>query len=175
MPGIQLAAVRDRMLALAGEVADGVVTSGGLAPEAIRRALAKTYQAATQAGRPNGTVEGVGFVIAALADSGDCAIEDARRTLAYLFRNRFVAEQLQATDARLDAEALAAAAAQRDWDTATRLVSDAVVDLCAIAGSPSACRAQMARYADTGLDVLVLVPLGGAPGGQSALQLINSL
>ena len=41
MPAIQLAAMRDRMLALAGEVSDGVVTSGGLAQQAIRRSLVK--------------------------------------------------------------------------------------------------------------------------------------
>ena len=120
-------------------------------------------------------MQGVGFGVASLAASGREAVEEARRNLAYLFRNRFVAEQLRVIDAHLDAEVLAEAAAQRDWHTATRLVSDAVVDLCAIAGAPSECRAKVARYADTGLDVLVLVPLGGAKGGHTTLELINSL
>ena len=175
VPPIQLAAMRDRMLALAGEATDGVVISAGLAPEAIRISLEKSFSAAKEVGRPPSAVEAVGFVITAVSQSGGEAMEEARRNLAYLFRNRFAAEQLQVTGARLDAEALANASSRRDWDAATRLVSNEVVELCSIAGTLEECRAMTARYAETGLDVLVLVPLGGAKGGHLALEMIRGL
>jgi 5,10-methylenetetrahydromethanopterin reductase len=174
-PAIQLAAMRDQMLALAGEATDGVVISAGLAPEAIRLALQKTRRAADESGRPAGAVAGVGFVIASLAASDAEAVAAARHHLAYMLRNPFVAEQLRLTGTDLDATALAEAASRRDWDTAAQLIRDEIVDRCTLAGSLSTCRTKVARYTETGLDVLVLLPEDGAKGGWAALELIQSL
>jgi 5,10-methylenetetrahydromethanopterin reductase len=168
---IHVAAMGPRMLALAGEVGDGVLLSAALAPAYIRHSLALAREGAAGAGRPPGAVVAGGFVLASVARDGDAARQAAKRMLAYLFRNRFVAESLEMSGSRIDRQAAADAAARGDWATATRLVPDDEVTRYAVAGTPAECRRQVPAFREAGLDELVLLAFGDLESRRLAVEL----
>ena len=174
-PAVHMAAMGDRMLALAGEISDGVIISAALAPESIRVSLEKSLKAAADAGRSPDTFVRAGLVVLAVAESRAEAVEEARQHLAYLFRNQFVAEQLRVAGASVNFEALHDAYTRRDMEAASRLISDELIELCSVTGTPADCTAMLPRYAKTGLDTLVLKPLAGAKGGHLALKVVEGL
>ncbi|HET8576524.1 MAG TPA: LLM class flavin-dependent oxidoreductase [Methylomirabilota bacterium] len=171
---IYLAAMGPRMLELAGELGDGVVLSAGLSPLYIRHSLARVAEGARCAGRDPRQVTAAGFVLTAVARDGARARREAKKMLAYLFRNRFIAENLAVTGTRVDRAAAADAAARGDWDTAVALLPDEVATEYAIAGTLAECRSQLDRFRAAGLDMLVLMMVGDAEARQLALDLARS-
>jgi alkanesulfonate monooxygenase SsuD/methylene tetrahydromethanopterin reductase-like flavin-dependent oxidoreductase (luciferase family) len=143
-----------RALALAAEVGDGVLCSVLTSPGHVRRVRATT----AGAGRD---FKVVAYVPLAVAD--DAA--EARASMRPL-----VARYLGALHGQsiLDDAGLGAARTQpfRDALVAGRpaadLVSDAIMDAVAIAGTPAQCRAALARWAEAGLDGVVAVLPGRA-------------
>jgi 5,10-methylenetetrahydromethanopterin reductase len=168
---IYIAAMGPRMLELAGEVGDGVVLSAGLSPAYVRHSLALVDRGAGGAGREVKAVARAGFVLAAVADDGTGARREAKKMLAYLFRNRFIAENLAMIGARVDREGAAEAAARGDWETAVRLVPDEVVRECAIAGTLADSREQISRFREAGLEHLVLLAVGDRRARELAVAL----
>jgi 5,10-methylenetetrahydromethanopterin reductase len=142
-----------RALALAAEVADGVLCSILASPAHIKRVRAATVP------RPHFKI--VAYVPIAVSDDGARARAWMRplvaRYLAVLHGQSILA------DAGLDAERTQpfrdALAAGRP---AAGLVSDEMLDAVAVAGTPAQCRAALARWADAGLDGLVAVVPEGA-------------
>jgi 5,10-methylenetetrahydromethanopterin reductase len=168
---VYVAAMGPRMLELAGAVGDGVLLSAGLSPDAIRRALDRAAAGARRAGRDPRAVAGAGFVLAAIDEDGAAARRAAKRMLAYLFRNRFIAEDLAGGPVPVDREAAADAAARGDWDRAIALVPDPVVLRHAVAGTPAECRAQLAAFRAAGLTVPVLLAVGDEAARRLAVDL----
>jgi 5,10-methylenetetrahydromethanopterin reductase len=168
---IYIAAMGPRMLALAGEISDGVVLSAGLSPAYIRHSLALVEGGARGAAREAKSVARAGFVLAAVADDGAVARREAKKMLAYLFRNRFIAENLAMIGARVDREGAAEAAARGDWETAVRRVPDEVVRECAIAGTLAESREQLGRFREAGLEHLVLLAVGDRRARELAVAL----
>lgn len=168
---LYVAAMGPRMLELAGEIGDGVLLSAGISPGYIRRSLDRVAAGARRAGRDPGAVTRAGFVLAAVDPDGEAARRAAKRMLAYLFRNRFIAEDLALTGIAVDRQAAADAAARGDWAAAERLVPDGVVAAHAVAGTPAECRAQVARFRDAGLAVPVLLAVGDGAARDRAIDL----
>jgi len=143
-----------RALALAAEVGDGVLCSVLTSPGHVRRVRATT----AGAGRD---FKVVAYVPLAVAD--DAA--EARASMRPL-----VARYLGALHGQsiLDDAGLGAARTQPFRDAlvegrpAADLVSDAIMDAVAIAGTPAQCRAALARWAEAGLDGVVAVLPGRA-------------
>jgi len=143
-----------RALALAAEVGDGVLCSVLTSPGHVRRVRATT----AGAGRD---FKVVAYVPLAVAD--DAA--EARASMRPL-----VARYLGALHGQsiLDDAGLGAARTQpfREALVAGRLaadlVTDAIMDAVAIAGTPAQCRAALARWAEAGLDGVVAVLPGRA-------------
>lgn len=171
---IYLAAMGPRMLQLAGELGDGVVLSAGLSPAYIRHSLGLVAAGAQRAGRDPGAVAAAGFVLAAVGADGARARREAKKMLAYLFRNRFIAENLEMTGTRVDRPAAADAAARGDWDTAVRLVPDEAATEYAVAGTLDECRAQLDRFRAAGLDTPVLLAVGDAEARRLAVDLAGA-
>jgi 5,10-methylenetetrahydromethanopterin reductase len=168
---LYLAAMGPRMLELAGELGDGVVLSAGLSPTYIAHSLELVASGARRAGRDPRAVTAAGFVLAAVAADGVRARREAKKMLAYLFRNRFIAENLELTGTRVDRTAVADAAARGDWDTAIRLVPDDAATEYAITGTLHECRTQLGRFHAAGLDTLVLLAVGDAEARRLAVDL----
>jgi 5,10-methylenetetrahydromethanopterin reductase len=142
-----------RALALAAEVADGVLCSVLASPGHVRRVRATTAPAGSDF-----TV--IAYVPVAVAD-------DAAQARAWL--RPMVAHYLGALHGQsiLADAGLGPARTQPFRDAllsrrpAADLVTDEIMDAVAIAGTPAQCRAALARWAEAGLDgVVAVVPAG---------------
>ena len=157
---VWLGAMGDRMLALAGQVADGAFLAWCPPGEvAARRAI--VHEAARAAGRDPASVELVCSFWGYAGDRPDEARERMRRAvLAYAMvpthRHCFTGcfgRLEEATEA---------------WESGDRrgalgCVDDAVVDaVCAV--GVGAVRRRIAEYAAAGIDTPILLPTGAAPG-----------
>ncbi len=171
---VYIAAMGARMLELAGEIGDGVVLSGALSPAAIRRSLERVAAGARQAGRDPKAVAAAGFVITSVGPDGDAARREAKKMLAYLVRNRFVAEHLAREGSRMDRQAVAEAAARGDWETALRLVPDEDAGRLAVAGSFDECRRQLEAFRQAGLAAPALLAIGPPESRRLAVELAGA-
>jgi 5,10-methylenetetrahydromethanopterin reductase len=147
-----------RALALAAELGDGVHCSVMASAAHVRR-----VRASTAAARPaGGRFVVVAYVVTAVDDDRAAARARVRPVLArYL---GVLHGQSILADAGFDAartqpfrDALLARRAAAD------LVTDAMIDALAVAGSPADCRESLARLAEAGLDAPIVVLAPGAP------------
>ena len=141
-----------RALALAAEAADGVHCSILASPAHVRRVRATT------ASRKDFRV--IAYVPVAVADDGAQARAWMRPLLArYLgaLHGQSILEDAGLGPARTQPfrEALTAGR------VAAELVTDEMVDTLAVAGTPTECRAALARWGEAGLDGVVAVVPGG--------------
>jgi 5,10-methylenetetrahydromethanopterin reductase len=142
-----------RALALAAEVADGVHCSILASPAHVRRVRATTSS------RARGDFAVIAYLPVAVSDDGAQARVWVRPLIAHYLGVLHGQSILQ--DAGLDrartqpfSDALAAGRPAAD------LVTDDLVDAFAVAGTPSECRAALARWAQAGLDAAVAVVPG---------------
>jgi 5,10-methylenetetrahydromethanopterin reductase len=168
---IYLAAIKERMLALAGRLADGVVLSAGLSPAYVAASLARVADGARAAGRDPVALRGVGFIYTAVSPEGREAIEAVRARLAFLLRNRYLADNVRQSGLPIDQPAIIAAVARRDLETARRLVPDEAVEAFAIAGTPQQARARLESFVAAGLREPVLSITGSLEHRSLALAL----
>lgn len=84
------------------------------------------------------------------------SFEGVRRKLAYLFRNRLMAENIRLSGLPIDQAAIIDCIARRDLDAATKLVPDAAVEAFAVTGSLSTCVATVRRFFDAGIDEMLI-------------------
>jgi probable F420-dependent oxidoreductase len=162
---IYLAAVFARGVALAGEIADGIILTRSTldAAATIRRQLS---DAARQAGRDPSAIEVTTLLPTAVADTREAALAALRPNVAlyagfFPRYNRLMAEHGFVSEA---AE-IAAAWARGDREAAERAVSDAMIEATSIAGTPEQCRARIEAYRGSGVDTPILSPF--ARGGDA--------
>jgi probable F420-dependent oxidoreductase len=155
---VYLAAVFARGVALAGEVADGVILTRSTLDTAatVRQQLG---DAARQAGRDPSAIEMTSLLPTAVADTRKAALATLRPGVAFYAGffpryNRLMAEQGFVTEA---AE-IAAAWARGDRDAAEHAVSDAMIEATSIVGTPEQCRARIEAYRQSGVDTPILSP-----------------
>jgi alkanesulfonate monooxygenase SsuD/methylene tetrahydromethanopterin reductase-like flavin-dependent oxidoreductase (luciferase family) len=155
---VYLAAVFARGVALAGEVADGVILTRSTLDTAtiVRQQL---RDAAHQAGRDPSAIEITTLLPAAVADTREAALAALRPGVAlyagfFPRYNRLMAEQGFGSEA---AE-IAAAWARGDRETAEQAVSDTMIEATSIAGTPEQCRARIDAYRRSGVDTPILSP-----------------
>src|SRR6516165_6459362 len=152
---IMLGVKGPRALALATEVADGVQCSILTSPAHVRRVRATARRAPDD-------FKITAYVPVAVADDGDRARAWMRPFVAYylgLLHGQSILEDAGIHTARTQPfrEAFVAGGA-----AAAELVTDDLLDAVAIAGTPTQCRAALARWAAAGLDAVVAVVPGGA-------------
>lgn len=143
-----------RALQLAGEMADGVHCSVLATPAHVRR-----VRATVEAIREEFKV--IAYVPVAIADDG----AQARAWLHPMLARYLGALHGQSilADAGFDpAQTQPFRDALETGRLAAELVNDDIVDRLAIAGTPTECRAALARLAGTGLDALIAVVPGRA-------------
>ena len=157
---IWLAASGPRMLALAGDIADGVLISGGTAPEFVRWSLDLARAAAT--GRALQTAS----LVYASADADAAAAHGRlRRRVAFVLRGAHHARNLELAGTTLDQAALADAYAREDWPRVDALITDTVMRNHTASGTAADVRASVARYrALAGLDEIVIAGVPDSAG-----------
>jgi alkanesulfonate monooxygenase SsuD/methylene tetrahydromethanopterin reductase-like flavin-dependent oxidoreductase (luciferase family) len=164
---IYLSAVFPKMIALCGEIADGIILTRSTLATAVqvRKQLAA---GALQPGRDPGAVTVTSLLPTAIGETRQQALDTLRPGLAFYAGffpryNRLMAEHGFAQEAA----AIAAAWARGDRGGAERAVSDGLVDATSIAGTPEQCRARIEAYRRSGIDLPILSPFARGPGSKA--------
>ena len=173
-----LAALRGRMLRLAGEAADGVIINW-LAAEDVPTVLAEVRAGAERAGRDPAAIDVVCRVFVCVSEDGEAARQIARRYIAaYLTVPVYAAfHEWLGRGAMLRPMQEAWAAGDRRGALAA--IPDEVVDAVFIAGDPARCRARIQAYVDAGVQTPLIynVPVSTdwAGQGRESLAAVEAL
>jgi 5,10-methylenetetrahydromethanopterin reductase len=166
---VYLAARGPRMLELAGEVADGVITHG-LAPSYVRFCLERIRSGAERTGRAPGACELVLMFDVEVDHDVDAAIDRLRPRVAFMAGGSY-AEDLIPVLGLARAEVMALRAALRGGaPDAPRLVTDAMVRAFTVAGPPEHVAERLAELAEAGVDRVIL-----SVGGTTLSEVIRSV
>ena len=155
---IYASAVSQKMTALCGEIADGIIlTRSTLATAAVVRE--QLAEGARRAGRDLDQIIVTTLLPAAVGETRREALDALRPGLAFYAGffpryNRMMAEHGFVEEAA----AIAAAWSRGDRDAAERAVSDELIDATSIAGTPEQCRERVEAYRRSGIDVPILSP-----------------
>ena len=163
---IYVAAVRDGMLRVAGEVGDGVSLGLAAAPRYVAHAVARARAAASAAGRDPARLEVTCNVVVAVAATRDAALRAVKRPIAlilahgndYMFRF-----QPGAVDRARVRQALDAGP-----DALDRAIPDETADALAVAATSADLRERLAAFAHAGVG-LALLRIMGTPEEQVAI------
>ncbi|MFI5281797.1 MAG: LLM class flavin-dependent oxidoreductase [Candidatus Dormibacterales bacterium] len=157
-PDIYFCVGGPRALALAGEIADGVVLDAFLPPAAARQA-----RAILDSAQPGSGFKGelAGAVMVSVADSRAEAAAALRPVLAGYLVNFPELARVSGVDPELT-ERLRELAASDGMEAASRLLSDDLVAAHAVCGPPGACRERVAEYRAAGYDLPILFPVRGS-------------
>jgi alkanesulfonate monooxygenase SsuD/methylene tetrahydromethanopterin reductase-like flavin-dependent oxidoreductase (luciferase family) len=167
---IYIAAVFPKMMALCGEVADGIILTRGTlkSAAAARRHIA---QGAKRSGRDPAKVAVTSLFPTSVADTREAALDAMRPGLAFYTGffpryNKLIAEH----GFPGEAAAIAEAWSKGDHKAATALVTDAMVDATGIAGTPEQCRARIEAYRASGIDLPIISPFARGPGAKATFE-----
>ena len=171
-PPVYVSAVFPKMIALCGEIADGVMLTRSTLDTAagVREQLA---EGARRAGRdPSGIVVS-SLLPTMVAESREAALAALRPGLAFYAGffpryNRMMAEHGFAAEAAAIAEAWA----RGDRAAAERAVSDALIDATSIAGTPEQCRERIEAYRRSGIDLPILSPYARGPEAKARFEAV---
>jgi probable F420-dependent oxidoreductase len=169
-PPIVIAALRRKMLALAGRVGDGVVLTC-LSAADVAQVVPVVRAAAAAAGRPEPEV--VAWVTVCPSPDAEAVRAMARRRLVgYLTVPSYAA--FHADLGRGEALAsMQAAWSAGDRRGAAAAIPAAVLDDLVVHGTPEECREQLARFRASGVTTLVLEALPGVVEPFGALEALG--
>jgi 5,10-methylenetetrahydromethanopterin reductase len=160
---IYIGATGMKMMALAGEIADGAVLNYLVSPAYNERAVAALAEGAARAGRSIDDVDRPQLVVCALDADRDAALDAAR-----LLVTQYLGQQPHIMAASgVPAELLADIGRVLTWPAgheevvaAAKLVPDEIVQMLCAAGTADDCRAKVTEYVATGCTSPILYPLG---------------
>ncbi|MGH2589102.1 MAG: LLM class F420-dependent oxidoreductase [Dehalococcoidia bacterium] len=173
-----LAALRGRMLRLAGAEADGVIINW-LAAEDVPAVLREVCAGAEQAGRDPGDVEVVCRIFVCVSDDVEAARQIARRYIAAYLTVPVYAD-FHRWLGRGDAlQPMQDAWAAGDRRAALAAIPDEVVDSVFVAGDAATCRRKIQAYVDAGVRTpaiyIIPVSLDWAEQGRESLAAVEAL
>jgi probable F420-dependent oxidoreductase len=168
-PKIVVGALNERMLRLAGEVADGVLLNYIPATH-VPWSVEHVRAGEAEAGRAAGSCTTYGYVHVGVCERRD-GIDLARRDLfSYAVVDSYAANFARAGFADEVAEIRERHAAG-DRDGALAAVSDAMVDAIDVMGDAAKVEATVQAYVDGGIEVPVVMPL---PWGQDRMAVVEA-
>ena len=124
-------------------------------------------------GRDPAGLRAAGFLYFAVSEDGREAVDYLRGRLAFLFRNRTMADNIKSSGLPIDQDAIIDAVAKRDMDTAKSLVPDEAVEAFAVGGTPASCRARLEQYLAAGVTEPVIEISGSAENRVLALDILR--
>lgn len=157
----------------AGKIADGVLMSAGFSVPFVTRCLALAEKAAAGEGRDPTALRTAAFIHFAVSEDGKAARESVRKKLAFLFRNRLMAENIASSGIPIDQDAIVEAVAARDLDKAATFVPDDAIDAFGVAGTIAECKKSLEAYVETGLQEPVIQVSGSEDEKKLALAVIR--
>jgi 5,10-methylenetetrahydromethanopterin reductase len=163
---ISVAAVRDGMLRVAGEVGDGVSLGAAASPRYVAHAVERARAAAAAAGRDPAKLEVTCNVITAMAGSRGEALRQVKFQVATILANgneylfTFQPRPLHRESVRRALDA--------GPEAVDRAIPDETADALAVAATPGDLRERLALYQRAGVD-LALLRLAGSADDQLAV------
>ena len=170
---IYVTALGSEVASKAGEVADGMLMSAVFSVPFVENCLKLFREGAVQAGRDASALRTAAFIHFSVSEDGKSAREDVRRKLAFLFRNRLMAENIASSGISIDQDAIVDAVAARDLDKAATYVPDEAIEAFGVAGTVADCKKSLEAYVATGLDEPVIQVAGDEAAKTLALQVIR--
>jgi len=170
---LYVTALDPAMARRAGTTSAGVQLSAGFSPEFAASCIEAYERCVAEANLDVSSRPRAGF--AYFGTDETASREGVRRKLAYLFRNRLMAENIRTSGIPLDQQAIIECVARHDVDAATRLVPDAAVEAFAVTGGRDQCMATVRRFFDAGVDELLINVGSTAAERRAALDLIAAV
>ena len=165
---IYIGATGAKMLALTGEIADGVVFNYLVSPRYNAQAMEHLARGAARAGRTVDDLDRPQLIVCSMsatdteADRAD-ALDAARMLITqYLGQQPHIMMASGVSQSLIDevGSVLTWPATLEEVTAASRLVPDDVVQMLCAAGTPEECRAKVRHYIDNGCTTPILYPLG---------------
>ncbi len=170
-PKLLAAALAPDMIALAGELADGVIFN--LFPLArYPHAMNALRRGAAKAGRDESGLEVCHFTTSYLSDDRAAALHEAKRMLARYANLPFYGKMLAASGFKSEVAAVRAAWKTKDVAAAERAVSDEMADAVMLVGDPAACRERLLAYRMAGANLTIVFP---NPVGESRAAAVERM
>ena len=168
-PKLVLGALNERMLGLAGELADGVLLNY-LPASAVPWCIEQVRAAEARAGRPPGECTVHAYVHVGVTDR-DAALPHARQDLFSYAVVPAYARAFERAGFVDEVAEVRAAHSAGDRAAAVAAISDAMVDAIDICGDAHTVSAAVRSYRDAGVDVPVIMPL---PWGEDRRGVIDA-
>ena len=155
---IYAAAVFPKMMAVCGEIADGIILTRSTLKTGAE-VKARLAEGAKRSGRDASKIAITSLLPTAVADNRQDALDVMRPGLAFYAGffpryNQLIAEHGFAEEAA----AIAVAWAKGDRAGAEGLVSDAMIDATSIVGTPDQCRERLEDYRQSGINLPIISP-----------------
>ncbi|WP_419845322.1 LLM class flavin-dependent oxidoreductase [Candidatus Poriferisocius sp.] len=160
---IYIGATGMKMMALTGEIADGVVLNYLVSPDYNRRAMDALAEGAARAGRTVDDLDRPQLVVCSLAEDRGEALDAARLLVTqYLGQQPHIMAASGVPDSLLDQvnAVLTWPATMEQVEAASKLVPDDIVQMLCAAGTADECREKVDEYVANGATCPILYPLG---------------
>ena len=163
---IYLAAIGPKMLALAGEVADGVLLTVGLGPENVERSLREIEKGAAKADRSAKELDTAGYVLTCLGSPG----RSIKRFSAFRLAHASSEDLTVVGVPERIVNEVREAYMKNGIDSASLLVTDKTASYFAAFGTKEQIEGRIEEFRKSGLTHPILMPRDTNP-----LELMNSL
>ena len=160
---IYVGATAMKMMALAGEIGDGVLLNYLVGPDYNRTAMAALAEGAARVGRTVDDIDRPQLVVCSLDDDRSVALDRARELVTQYLGQQPHIMKASGVDPSLLEEigaVLTWPASAEEIEQAMHLVPDDVVQLITASGTPEECRAKVREYVESGCTCPILYPLG---------------
>ena len=160
---IYIGATAMKMMALAGEIGDGVLLNYLVGPDYNRTAMAALAEGAARVGRTVDDIDRPQLVVCSLDDDRSVALDRARELVTQYLGQQPHIMKASGVDPSLLEEigaVLTWPASAEEIEQAMHLVPDDVVQLITASGTPEECRAKVREYVESGCTCPILYPLG---------------
>ena len=160
---IYIGATGPKMMALTGEIADGVVLNYLVSPSYNQAAMEQLEQGAKVAGRPLNAIDRPQLVVCSVDTNRKRALDNSRKLVTqYLGQQPHIGKASGVKQELLDeiGQVLTWPATEEQIEEAMRLVPDDVVQMITASGTPEEVRAKVREYVANGATCPILYPLG---------------
>jgi 5,10-methylenetetrahydromethanopterin reductase len=161
---IMIGATGDKMMEMAGEIADGVVLNYCVPPDYNIKALELLEAGARKAGRNLDAIDRPQLVVCSVDNDHDQAIDTTRGLLTqYLAQQPHIAKASGVSkDVVTEIQSILGWPATKEQiDEAKHLVPEDLIDHITASGTPAEARAKVNEYRKNGCTCPILYPVGG--------------
>jgi 5,10-methylenetetrahydromethanopterin reductase len=160
---IYIGATGDKMLQLAGEIADGVVLNYVVSVDYIRNAVGLVEAGAQRAGRTLADIDRPELLVCSLSDEDPAAaMAEGKKLVAYylatephIMKASGVSDELQQKVQSI----MGWPATEDDYARAAQVIPDEVVRSLMAVGTSEECRAKVKEYVEAGITCPILFPM----------------